>query len=188
MDWYLRALSSLTPEEKAQCLQLMEPCRKKKVLSLRNPSVMDATILGEWMAKCAIAQHCGIPIEQIRLDRTPQGKPFVVDGNLHFSISHSGEGVVCAVDDRPIGIDMERLRPCHPSLSRRLCTSEDLTFLNQWAEDTDKGLLTIWTAKEAYFKCIGTGITNLQSICYADLAPRCQHFEQDEYIITIVTE
>jgi phosphopantetheinyl transferase len=42
----------------------------------------------------------------------------------------------------------------------------------------------IWTAKEAYFKQQGTGITDLKAVHYHDLAPL--HFEEDGCMITII--
>ena len=47
-------------------------------------------------------------------------------------------------------------------------------------------LYEVWTAKEAYFKCIGTGITNLKSISIEKLAKIKRTYRIDDYIITIV--
>lgn len=58
------------------------------------------------------------------------GKPFFPHHPaLHFSISHSRGALALALHERPIGIDLERLRPA----PRRLSQGEDaLTFFRRW--------------------------------------------------------
>ena len=44
--------------------------------------------------------------------REPGGKPFLARHPLiHFNLSHTAGVAVCAVDDRPVGIDVERVGP-----------------------------------------------------------------------------
>lgn len=188
MNWYQRKWSSLTAEEWEQCMALMQPHRQEQVKKIKNHAALQRTVLGEWMAKTAISQRCDIPIEQVSLQRTQQGKPYVEGLGVHFNISHSGETVVCAVDSVPIGIDVEQIRPRRLSLARRICTPADAAYLAEGGTEQEKllRLYRIWTAKEAYFKWKGTGITDLRSISFEDILPHCQQFLQDDYMIAIV--
>jgi 4'-phosphopantetheinyl transferase len=44
----------------------------------------------------------------IRINKNQYGKPYLKEyPNFNFNISHSGEYVLCAVDDKSIGIDVE---------------------------------------------------------------------------------
>lgn len=171
MKWFLRSVAEFSPTEYQQCLALAAPERKNAKL---------ASLLGEWMVKTALSARLQLPLEAIILQRTPKGKPYA-DLPLQFSISHSGEWVAVAVDKHPIGIDLEVLRPINPKLTRKVCTEQDLLHLE--SGDPDQRFLEIWTAKEAYFKRIGTGITDLRSVSYTDL--NSTHYYQNNCIITI---
>lgn len=191
MEWFMRNIRSISEEEQQRCLALMAPERRERMQALRHEQSRLASILGEWMAKTALAERGGQPPESIMLQRTEKGKPFA-QGLPCFNISHSGDWVAIALDEQPIGIDIEVLRPIDLKLARRLCTERDLAYLFEGAplyEKTgDPALIRrffeIWTAKEAYFKCIGTGITDLKSISYAALTPL--HFYRNNCIITII--
>lgn len=184
MILYKRTIDSLTEQELDRCVALMRHQRRAQVAKMGNLQVRRRTILGEWMAKTSISEHTGIPIEQIVLNRDAHGKPYVVGPNLHFNVSHSGDLVVCALHDRPIGIDVEQIREINMRLADRLCTPADAAWL---AEDfSPRRLLSLWTAKEAYFKWRGTGITNFKSINVQDILTHCEQYEEDGYIISIV--
>ncbi|MDR1917281.1 MAG: 4'-phosphopantetheinyl transferase superfamily protein [Synergistaceae bacterium] len=85
------------------------------------------------------------------------GKPRVEDGP-HFNISHSGDYVLLAVNDAPVGIDIE------------LWTDEDCSALADAAFHEDERALLgrspsarsffdLWTLKESYIKMLGTGLS-----------------------------
>lgn len=191
MEWQKRHIDSLTKTEYDRCLALMTPDRQKKVLQIPQEERRKATVLGEWLAKTMLAGQSGLPIEQITLRRTPKGKPYA-NGLAEFSISHSGPWVAVALSGRPVGIDIEVLRPMDLKIAGRVCTKQELAYLFNGnpplGQTEDPALLArffkLWTAKEAYFKQQGTGITNLKSVNYQDLAPL--HFEEDGCIITII--
>ena len=91
--------------------------------------------------------------------RGEQGKPYFPDfPQFHFNLSHSGTFALCALDEHPVGADIERIRPHHPKLADRICSSEELEWL---AEQPDKvsALCQLWTCKEALSKYHGTGLT-----------------------------
>ena len=61
---------------------------------------------------------------------TSQGKPiFIQPKNVDFSISHSNFFAVAAISDKPVGIDVERIRPYDKSLVERFFTKADLEYL-----------------------------------------------------------
>jgi 4'-phosphopantetheinyl transferase len=99
-----------------------------------------------------------------RLDKLPAlsytafGKPFFSDiPELHFSISHSGTRILCAIDSRPVGVDIELLTPRQPQLPRYSLTSEEYTKYLSLGGTWD-AFYTLWTKKEAWSKYTGDGI------------------------------
>ena len=99
-------------------------------------------------------------LEQLpAIARSEGGKPyFPTHPGYHFNISHSGTYALCALDDAPVGVDMEVVRPHHPKLAQRICSEEELAWLEN-QPNRARALLALWTAKESRVKCTGTGLT-----------------------------
>jgi 4'-phosphopantetheinyl transferase len=99
---------------------------------------------------------------------SPLGKPrlsdLLGDRNLQFNISHSHELALYSFTrgDR-IGIDLEseRLHSDVIEIARRFFTNNEAAYLASLSEKQQiSAFLQIWTAKEAYLKATGEGITN----------------------------
>lgn len=90
--------------------------------------------------------------------RTPEGKPYISAlPHLHFNLSHCRDAVAVAVSDVPIGVDVESLGRYHESLARYVLSDSEF---DQVQSSATPGVLftRLWTQREAYAKCIGTGI------------------------------
>lgn len=108
----------------------------------------------EGLARKMLAEAAGVLPEGIVFSRNENGKP-MTNLPLHFNCSHSGDCVVCAVSEREIGVDMERIRPVHSRMERTLTEAE-----RQWLHELppgerDEGFLRLWTLKESWIKCRG---------------------------------
>ena len=79
------------------------------------------------------------------------GKPICDD--KYFNISHSHGFVVFVVDDVPVGIDIETIRPVKPSLNDYVTNDEEKQYI-----DDEESFFEIWTNKEALVKADGCGI------------------------------
>lgn len=91
--------------------------------------------------------------------RTEHGKPyFPAFPQYHFNLSHSGSLALCVLDDHPVGADIEVIRPHHPKLAQRVCSPDELVWL-EGEKDKISALCQLWTRKEALVKHRGTGLT-----------------------------
>ena len=85
------------------------------------------------------------------------GKP-MVDG-LEFSLSHSGDLIICAVSDKPVGCDVEEIRKAPKGVAERYFSDSEQEYLDQFSgEEYDKAFFRIWTLKESYVKMTGEGM------------------------------
>ena len=112
------------------------------------------------LARClltlALEREYGLR-ELPEIAREPGGKPFFPDRpDICFNLSHSHGAAVCAIHDKPVGIDVEKLRPA----PRRLAGNMG-----------DEAFFRLWTAKEATVKRRGEGIAALRRLVEPD--PRC---------------
>lgn len=88
------------------------------------------------------------------------GKPCLPDGSLRFSLSHTGEYAVCAVADRELGCDAERLAEADLKLAERFfCPEEAADIAAQpTREERDRLFFRYWTLKESFMKATGLGM------------------------------
>lgn len=170
------------------CISLMGEKRRKYINSLKHQKAKLLSVAAEWLIKNEVSKFLNKNIEDITIFKDQKGKPYLKDIPLHISISHSGDYAAAAFDFTPIGIDIELIRQIDTRLKNRICTQNDLIFMNtsQNPKEENLNLLKIWTAKEAYFKMIGTGITDFKSISYEDI--NLTHTFKDSLIITTVTK
>jgi phosphopantetheinyl transferase len=94
------------------------------------------------------------------IERTDRGKPYqtTVPG-LFFNISHSGKYCLCAVSDREVGADIERVGRIRPKRAAFFLSEAELAEYEKSGDDLSKALAAtrFWCRKEAYLKLIGTG-------------------------------
>ncbi len=172
MKWYKYDIQDLTDAEYDKWYLLMNEDKQRRVDRFRFIDDKKRTVAGEMLARKAIAEWCRVIPESIIFDIKEHGKPYAKDLPVEFNISHSGNMVVCAVDDKPVGIDIELIRPIDLAIAKRICTKNELMYLfghvpveEDFACTPNHEMLMrffeIWTAKEAYGKCSGTGVSCL---------------------------
>ena len=81
--------------------------------------------------------------------RSPRGKPlFAGLEDRWFSLSHSGGIALCALSDRPVGVDVELVRPHRPGLPAYALSEGELAGCDgSWEE-----FCRLWTLKESWCK------------------------------------
>ena len=109
-----------------------------------------------------LASRLGIAAEALEFRRDPAGKPFIINESVcEFSISHSGEWLVIAMSDVPVGIDIETRTPGMDvtKLAARFFSPNDAALLNACPlHERNAHFAKQWVAKEAALKAAGAGI------------------------------
>ena len=90
-----------------------------------------------------------------------QGKPYLPGlPDVHFSLSHSGTRVLCALSDAELGCDVEGTCRCDPALARRFFHPDETAWLLSLPpREQDGAFLRLWTLKESYVKAVGLGLS-----------------------------
>lgn len=172
MKWYKYDIRNFTQEEYEKWYSLMSKERQKKVDSLKLDDDKKRTVAGEMLVKKELARLIEIVPEKISIYNDKNGKPYAENCGLEFNISHSENIAVCAIDKNKIGIDVEKIRPINLKVAKRICNTDELNYLfgfsptdNDFKYTEEIEILSrffeIWTGKEAYGKCMGTGLKDL---------------------------
>lgn len=88
------------------------------------------------------------------------GKPSIVGHpEIHFNLSHCREAAVCMISNRPVGVDVESVRPLKDSLAEYTMNDAELDEIRH-AGNPSLQFTRFWTMKEALLKLTGEGINN----------------------------
>lgn len=88
------------------------------------------------------------------------GKPYLMDSVLHFSLSHSGDYILLAVSDKEIGADIQEKQPKDVvKLANRFFSPEEAQYLSTLPPEFQSDYFYhLWTAKEACTKLLGDAL------------------------------
>ena len=184
--------AELIPETAQVSEQAPSEYRRDKLSRLKNERAYREGLSAELLLNRAVrtvSPEAALPLDIVAGEF---GKPELRDGSIHFSLSHSGGRVLCALSDSPVGADIQRQTEARLALASRFFTeSEYRSLLN--AGDKDYAFTRLWCLKESYIKMLGTGLnTPLSSFelsegegglfCVAGDG-RCllRHWERDGY-------
>jgi len=140
------ALSQLSDQRREQAL------RFKHELGQR-------TCVAAYLLLCeGLQQEYGISEKPV-FEYGEHGKPFIVGyPDIHFNLSHCREAAICIISDKPVGIDIESIRPFKQTLVDYTMNDDEVYQIEQ-AERHDLEFIKLWTQKEAVLKLSGDGIS-----------------------------
>ena len=128
--WALLLDRPLSAQEAAELTALLPPERRERLHRMRLPEKRQEVLCAYLILRRALR-------EQYRWQEIPpivcedDGKPFFPDApQVQFNLSHTAGAVLAALSDRPVGVDIERIRPLSPLARRRLAegTSQEAFF------------------------------------------------------------
>ncbi len=192
MHWTFCDTAHFSEETLLQAYNALSPSRKAHIDRLKQQADKIRSLTGELLVQSLLQEY--YPLVSGVLHRHPGGQPYLAGCNLFVSISHCDQMVACAVSQKPVGIDIEKIRPVNLKLCRHICVEDELEYLLKGNRDLIHHncdnpeilhrFFEIWTGKEAYFKKCGTGITDLKSVNILSL-PRDIHIV-DDYMVQIL--
>lgn len=140
-------------------LPLLPQERQTRALACRFDADRARVTGSGWLLQYAL-QQAGLPAAEQIFSKTAAGKPVLLhQENLHFSLSHSGHWTVCAIGDQPLGADVELPRCTMRIAERHFCPEELEGLLSLPEHERRDQLNRLWTAKEAYLKALGCGLS-----------------------------
>lgn len=134
--------------------------RREKTARLRFREDRARSVGAELLLRYALKKQ-GIEQKNILFSADENGKPcFGCPSGLYFNLSHSGEYVLAAVSGKPVGCDIERIRPGVMKLAKRIYLPEEYEDIaSQDGEEAQEArFFYYWTLKESFMKVTGLGM------------------------------
>ena len=130
----------------------------KKITAYRYWEDQYASLFGKILLKNLLVANGYEDTILSYLKYNEYGKPFI-DEPVCFSISHSGNMVVCAlVNNSEIGIDIELLKKIDILPFKNVFTENEWETITE-SVDSLKTFYTLWTKKESVIKADGRGLS-----------------------------
>ena len=124
--------------------------RKKRVSGIGSPNKKAQSIsAGLLLRYCLLKKgYCDSDIKLL-----PSGKPYIEGNPIYFSLSHSGEYAVCITENKPVGVDIQKLVNIKERTAERFCSfnhlnSNSLQFFfaqqKEWGSPTQSTFLSTY--------------------------------------------
>ena len=150
------------------------------------------------LVKLGISELLNCPAKILEFDMTPGHKPFLKAhchpdaGIIDFSLSHTENAVLAGiVTNEKIGVDIEKVTAAPLQVMSTVFHPEEINYINDFDQnEINKRFFTIWTKKEAYTKCTGTGLVcDITKINVLDLPDDVAVITEsfDDYIYSVCT-
>jgi 4'-phosphopantetheinyl transferase len=135
--------------------------KKAKLTKYIHFSDFKRGLISDLLIRYLIGNTFNLSNDEIEFGIGIHGKPFLIGfSDFQFNLSHSGQWVVCAVDQLPVGVDVEEMLPMDIQSVEKFFSIEEQRYLNNFSGiERHEQFYNLWTLKESYIKKIGKGLT-----------------------------
>lgn len=140
-------------------LELLSKEKRKRLSRFVRKDDFLRSLVSDLLIRVLIVKHLNLSNKEIRFTLNDYGKPYLDGRRLEFNVSHSGEWVVAAVSQSPVGIDVEQIKSVKLDIARRFFSKQEYSeLLAKEGEDQKHYFFDLWTLKESYVKACGQGL------------------------------
>ena len=186
-----RFLSDYSDENFALFSSFLPDSSLARIAKYKKEDDRKRSLLAEYTVRKVLSEILKKDEKEIEIKRSGNGKPFVENENIFFSVAHSENLVTVAFDDKNLGVDCEKIKNINLKTldvaftdDEKAFVLKDLTTSDIPREDTLARFYTVWTAKEARIKFLGSNMADIKTESYLDYAPNCATFREKGYVIT----
>jgi len=144
--------------------ELLDAAERERAARFKFRAPRDQYVISRSLLRQALGRYLDIEAGDVRFAATANGKPVLAgDSGLQFNLSHTEGATALAITrNHRVGIDVERIRRNTDALelaARFFSPREVLWLRSQPASDHIPSFFSCWTAKEAYIKAHGQGLS-----------------------------
>ncbi len=176
----LKVPENLTFAEISGYMGWLSPARRKSIEKKKNEGDKINALLSRLLILSEISQRTGLSEKKISFRKGSQGKPYLKNSELQFSLSHTKGAIAAGFGDiMELGVDIERKsRKINPSLYGRTLSAGELEKTH-----SDEDFLRFWVRKEAFLKRLGLGIAHDLKEINTLVVPDTAVYEWDDFFI-----
>lgn len=145
--------------------------KRQRLSRMQHPRSLAHSLIGDLLVRYLAVQFLGTSNEDLHFTTNEYGKPYLLSPPqpFHFSLSHSGHWVVCAVGQSPVGIDVQLMEPVDNSFARQVMTPEDYEhYLSLPLQQRLSYFYDLWTQQESFLKLTGRGMGEIPLLSTAN--------------------
>lgn len=145
-------LKTLSEEEKRRASTISRACLK------------ELFVIRKGILRCLLSVYLRCDPWDVGINRKENGKPYVDAENLFFNVSHTKNIFAVVVSKEfEVGVDVQYIKNVSDvsALVSDFCSKAEIAaYTSLGSRDLQQNFFfRVWTAKEAFVKCIGTGLT-----------------------------
>ncbi|RKQ88140.1 4'-phosphopantetheinyl transferase [Solirubrobacter pauli] len=129
---------------------LLPPIDRERADRFQRAGAAERWTVSRAALRILLCARLGCIPEDLQIEVTEHGKPYLPGSPLHFNLSHSGDRALIALSEAcEVGVDIERPGRNVRAVERTLSDGE---------RATGDDLLQVWCRKEAWAKALGGGL------------------------------
>jgi 4'-phosphopantetheinyl transferase len=177
INLYLHTSSIPVTDFSSQLCKLPQTVQKH-ILKRKQKSKRDISLRGYLLLQKALLKDFSTELNPLTF--LASGKPVIVNQNIHFNISHSGNLVGVAISRTgTLGLDIEKFRKIKKIESSFAFFSKVEQKAILTAEFPDKKLIELWSKKEALIKAVGGEMFEMSN--YTDIRFSTTTWAEESY-------
>lgn len=139
------------------------PLKQLRIKKMVNKRRLKHAIIGEILLRKLLEKN-GLSYKSLDFINNDQGKPYIKNNPIFFSISHSFLYVIVVTSYHEIGVDIEKVRKTHENVWHQFATETEKNYLFSSKKDIERRIFEIFCLKEAYFKMKGNNLNDAKSV------------------------
>ena len=146
----------------ASDLAMLSPDERERAARYRHDRDRDRFVSTRAALRRLLGADLAIDPTAVRFAEAGRGKPVLVpDTGRRFSVAHAGGHALVALADRPVGVDVELVRPdaWDPAMAALVLSPAELAWVREH-DDPDRAFFRCWTRKEAFVKLGSAGLVD----------------------------
>ena len=142
------------PMEVPEIMAELPEERKEKIQRYKLAEDRKQSLGAGLLLKKALLMHA-ISADKIIYGENDKPK---IEG-ICFNLSHSHDMVVCAISEKEVGCDVEKIKKVKGKIAEHFFTKNEAAYLQALGEEERQNeFFRIWTLKESYLKMTGEGM------------------------------
>ena len=114
------------------------------------------SLVGKALLCMLVKRNFGL--KNFTVDCAENGKPYIVNSDIRFNISHSDGEVLCVCGDENVGCDIQRIKPYNEKIAGRFFTAKETELLEK-SVNKAYDFTVLWALKESALKYSGEGLS-----------------------------